>query len=72
MSGYTFIEPTIQYDFLYKYEIVSIFEINVKEYRRGNQNGQSRGTCNLVYTRRRQTKQKRNTICVGHHYAQTI
>ena len=22
-------------------------------------------------TRRRQTKQKHNTICVGHHYAQT-
>jgi hypothetical protein len=22
-------------------------------------------------TRRRQTKQKHNTLCVGHHYAQT-
>jgi hypothetical protein len=57
MSGYRFIEPTIQYDFLCKYEIASIFEINVKEYRRGNQNGQSRETCNVGYTRRRQTKQ---------------
>ena len=28
-------------------------------------------TDNIRYTRRRQTKQKHNTICVGHHYAQT-
>ena len=33
-------------------------------------NGQSRETGNIVYTGRRQTKQKHNTICVGHHYAQ--
>ena len=26
---------------------------------------------NTEYTRRRQTKQKHNTICVGHHYTQT-
>ena len=47
--------------------------INVREYRRsrGNQNGQSRETGNIGHTRRRQTKQKHNTICVGHHYAQT-
>ena len=31
-------------------------------------NGQSRETGNIGYTRRRQTKQKHNTICVGHHY----
>jgi hypothetical protein len=24
-----------------------------------------------IYARRRKTKQKHNTICVGHHYAQT-
>jgi hypothetical protein len=46
-------------------------QINVREYRRGNQNGQSRETGNIGYTRQRQTKQKHNTICVGHHYTQT-
>ena len=44
--------------------------INVREYWRGNQNGQSRETGNIGYTRWRQTKQKHNTICVGHHYTQ--
>ena len=34
-------------------------------------NGQSRETDNIRYTRRRKTKQKHNTICVGHHYTQT-
>ena len=34
-------------------------------------NGQSRETGNKGYTRRRKTKQKHNTICVGCHYAQT-
>ena len=34
-------------------------------------NGQSRETCNIGCTRRRKTKQKHNTICVGHHYTQT-
>jgi hypothetical protein len=34
-------------------------------------NGQSRETGNIWYTRRIQTKQKHNTICVGHHYMQT-
>ena len=33
-------------------------------------NGESRETGNIVYTGRRQTKQKHNAICVGHHYAQ--
>ena len=33
-------------------------------------NGQSRATGNIWYRRRRKTKQKHNTICVGHHYAQ--
>ena len=34
-------------------------------------NGQSRETGNIGYTRRRKTKQKHNTICVGQHYIQT-
>ena len=25
----------------------------------------------IVYTRQRKTKQKHNTICLGHHHAQT-
>ena len=33
-------------------------------------NGQSRETGNIGYTRRRYIKQKHNSICVGHHYAQ--
>ena len=32
--------------------------------------GQCRETCNIGYTRRRQTKQKHNTICIGHDYKQ--
>ena len=34
-------------------------------------NGQSRKTGNIGHTRRRKTKQKHNTICVGHHYVQS-
>ena len=30
-----------------------------------------RETGNIGYTRRRQTKQRHNTICVGHHYVRT-
>ena len=37
----------------------------------GIKNRQSRETDNLGFTRRRQTNQGHNTICVGHHYAQT-
>jgi len=33
--------------------------------------GKSRETGNTGYTRRRKTKQKHNTMCAGHHYAQT-
>ena len=33
-------------------------------------NGQSRETGSIKYTKRRQAKQKHNTICVEHHYAQ--
>jgi hypothetical protein len=31
-------------------------------------NRQSKETYNIGYTRRRQTTQKHNTICVGHHF----
>ena len=48
----------------------SYSEINVKGYRRCNQKWKTRETGNIWYTRRRQTNQKHNTICVGHHYAQ--
>jgi hypothetical protein len=34
-------------------------------------NGESRETANIEYTRRGKPKQQHNTICVGHHYAQT-
>ena len=34
-------------------------------------NGQSRESGDIGYTRRRKTKQKHNTICVGHHHTQT-
>ena len=43
--------------------------INVREYRRGN-NTKTTEPDNIVYTRRRKTKQKHNTICVEHHYTQ--
>ena len=33
--------------------------------------GQSQETGNIGYARRRQTNQKHNTICVGHHCMQT-
>jgi hypothetical protein len=33
-------------------------------------NGQSRENDNIGYTRRRQTKQIHNKICVGYHYTQ--
>ena len=32
--------------------------------------GQSRETGNIGFTKRRKTKHKQYTICVGHHYAQ--
>jgi len=34
------------------------------------QNWQSRETGNIWYTKWRQTNQKHNTICAGHHYRQ--
>ena len=46
--------------------------INIRKYRRAVKNGQSRETGNIRYTRLRKTKQKHNTICVGHHYSQPI
>jgi hypothetical protein len=46
--------------------------ISVREERWGNQNLTSREAGNIGYTRRRLEKQTHNTICVGHHYRQTI
>ena len=45
--------------------------INVREYEGTIKNGQSRETGQIWYTRQRKTKQKRNTICIGHHCTQT-
>ena len=33
--------------------------------------GKSRETGNIGYTRRKQTKEKHNAICVEHHYTDT-
>ena len=43
--------------------------INIREHRGGIKNGQSRDPGNIWYTKqgRRKSKQKHNTICVGHH-----
>ena len=44
---------------------------NIGYTRRRQTKQKHRETGNTGYTRRRKTKQKHNTICVGHHYAQT-
>jgi hypothetical protein len=49
----------------------NVYSINVREYRRGNKKKDNPEKLANWYTRRRKTKQKHNTICVGHHYAQT-
>ena len=46
-------------------------QINVKEYRKGIQKRTIQRNWQHGYTRRRKIKQKRSTICVGHHYAQS-
>ena len=56
---------------LWDFNVFVQLKINVREHRRGNQNGQSRETGNTGHTRRRKTKLKHKTICVGHHYSQT-
>jgi len=38
-------------------------KINVREYRRGNQKGQSGETGNIEHTRRRKTKQTQYNMC---------
>jgi len=47
--------------------------MNVKEYRRGNHKWTiQRNWQHGVYkTGKKETKQKHNTLCVGHHYAKT-
>jgi hypothetical protein len=47
---------------------ITDYQINGRQYRMGNQNGQYRETGNIGYTRPKQTKQKHNTICIGHNY----
>ena len=47
-----------------------VFIINIRQYQRGNQNGQSRETGNIGYTSRRQAKQEHSVICVEGHYMQ--
>ena len=43
--------------------------MNVRERRRGKRDhGQYRETGNIGYTRRKEAKQKHNTICVEHHF----
>jgi len=54
---------------LYRY----LFHCIIKNKRQRITKGQSkmnRETGNIGYTIRRRTKQKHNTICVGHHYTQ--
>ena len=46
-------------------------QINVREYRRGNQKWTIQRNVNIERKSRRKTKQKHNTIYAGHHYAQT-
>jgi hypothetical protein len=48
-------------------DIYWMHEINVGAIRKGK----PRETSNIEHTRRRQTKQKHNTICVGHYYTHT-
>ena len=43
----------------------------VREYEGAIKNRPSRETGYMRYTKRRKTKQKHNTICVGYHYEQT-
>jgi hypothetical protein len=47
-----------------------LIKINVTNTEEAIKNGQSGETGNIGYKRRRQTKQKHNTICVGYHYSQ--
>jgi hypothetical protein len=61
----------IQYaeDFLSVY-ITNVDIINVREYRRDNQNEKSRETDTILYASQRQQKHMHNTICCRHHYPQ--
>jgi hypothetical protein len=50
--------------------VEKITEITLREYRRGNTNGESRENGNIGHTRRRKTAKTRS-ICVGQLYSQT-
>ena len=52
-------------------QITFYLTISVREHRRDNQKWTIHRTGNIVYTRRRKTKQKHNTICVRRHNTQT-
>ena len=70
---YLFFELRLSSNFSYYYvpEYRNKKNRYVREYRKCNHNGYTRKTGNIGYTRRRKTKQKQNTLCVGHHCTQT-
>ena len=71
-GNFSIISIRMQHKFLCIFLTGKCLQINVREYRRGNKkNWLSRETGYIGYTRRRKTKQKHKTICVGRHYAQT-
>ena len=47
-----------------------LYSVNTENTEGAIKNLQSRETDNIGYTRRRQAKQKHNTICAGHQYTQ--
>ena len=47
-----------------------LYSVNTENTEGAIKNLQSGETDNIEYTRRRQTKQKHNTICAGHQYTQ--
>ena len=50
-------------------EDISLLEQQTLENTEGTiKHGQSKETGNIGHTRRRKTKQKHNSICVGYHY----
>ena len=60
---------------LLKWKIINVrsSEINIREYRRSNQKRTiQRNWQHVAHIRRRKTKQKHNTICIGHHYERKI
>ena len=50
--------------------VVVRYNIDVREYRSGNQKWTIQRSGNIGYSSGRKPNQKHNTTCVGHHYAQ--